>query len=399
MFVSKPGSFSSFSVRLLFPISFSMINRRENVQQARLLAKKRHLPYTDLGERRAMQAIYNSGVSKAKVAKLLGCSLSTVKRVLRSFNLTGSFLPKPKSGRPRKVSPEKEGELVRLSEENRKRTSAELNSILKQQDASFAVSNCRISYYLRKNGLLGRVCSRKPLLRPANKAARLAFALEHKDKPLEFWMKTLWTDEKKFELFNSKRRQYCRRKQGESLRDDTIQPTVKHGGGSVMFWGCFMAGRTGDLHRIEGIMKKEQYHSILSHHAIPSGVRLAGGNFVFQEDNDPKHSSHLCRNYLQRKEDQGVLVRLVWPSQSPDLNPIELVWEEMDRRVRKEKPTNENELIRIINQVWENMPQETLIKLVERIPRLLQAVIEAEGGYFDEKYAPRKFKNQLVYHN
>ena len=43
-------------------------------------------------------------------------------------------------------------------------------------------------------------------------------------------MNVLWTDEKKFELFNSKRRQHCRKKVGEALRDDTIQPTVKHRG-------------------------------------------------------------------------------------------------------------------------------------------------------------------------
>lgn len=210
-------------------------------------------------------------------------------------------------------------------------------------------------------------------------------------------MKVLWTDEKKFELFNSKRRQYCRKKIGEPLRDDTIQPTVKHGGGSVMFWGSFMGGNVGDLHRIEGIMKKEQYHSILSHHAIPSGLRLGGPNFTFQEDNDPKHSSKLCRNYLAKKQEEGVLRRLEWPSQSPDLNPIELVWEEMDRRILKAKPTSEAHLLEIVHGVWDNLDYDTLKTLVERLPRLINAVIEAEGGYFDEKYAPRKFKNQLVY--
>ena len=88
----------------------------------------------------------------------------------------------------------------------------------------------------------------------------------------------------------------------------------------MLFWGSFMGGNTGDLHRIEGIMKKEQYHSILSHDAIPSGLRLGGNNFVFQEDNDPKHSSKFCQNYLLRKQEEGVLTRLEWPSQPPDLN-------------------------------------------------------------------------------
>jgi hypothetical protein len=50
-----------------------------------------------------------------------------------------------------------------------------------------------------------------------------------------------------------------------------------------------------------------------------------------------------------------------------------------------------------VYDVWNSLPSDTLIRLVERLPRLIEAVIEAEGGYFDEKNAPRKFKDQLVY--
>jgi transposase len=230
-----------------------------------------------------------------------------------------------------------------------------------------------------------------------NKAKRLAFALEHVNKPLDFWKSVLFTDEKKFELVNSKRRIYCWKQKGEELRTDTIQPTVKHGGGSIMMWGCFLGDRVGDLHRVEGIMKKEDYHSILQRHAIPSGLRLHGKGFVMQQDNDPKHTSILCRNYLESKEANGTLKVLVWPSQSPDLNPIELLWEEMDRRIKKKRPTSLAGLEEIAREVWSELTPEVLNKLIERLPRLCQAVIQAEGGYFDEKYAPRKFKNQEVY--
>jgi DDE superfamily endonuclease len=187
-------------------------------------------------------------------------------------------------------------------------------------------------------------------------------------------------------------------KKGEPLRDDTIQPTVKHGGGSVMVWGCFMGGRTGDLHRIDGIMNQTQYKSVLQHHAIPSGLRLDGRGFVFQHDNDPKHTANTVKTYIQNKVNDGTMKFLTdWPSQSPDLNPIELVWEEMDRQVAKRKPTNQQQLFEIVNDIWRNMDSEKLLKLCDRMPRVLKACIQAEGGYFDEKYAPRKFKNQPVY--
>ena len=107
-----------------------------------------------------------------------------------------------------------------------------------------------------------------------------------------------------------------------------------------MMWGCLLADRVGDLYQVDGIMKKEDYHSILQRHAVPSGLNLYGEGFVMQQDNDPKHTSLLCRRYLQSKEEQGVLKILEWPSQSPDLNPIELLWEEMNRQIIKKKVSN-----------------------------------------------------------
>jgi hypothetical protein len=48
-------------------------------------------------------------------------------------------------------------------------------------------------------------------------------------------------------------------------------PTVKHGGSSVMMWGCFSGCETEDLVKINGILKKEQYQQILQENAVPSG--------------------------------------------------------------------------------------------------------------------------------
>uniref|UniRef100_A0A8C8CA09 Crk-like protein n=2 Tax=Salmoninae TaxID=504568 RepID=A0A8C8CA09_ONCTS len=51
------------------------------------------------------------------------------------------------------------------------------------------------------------------------------------------------------------------------------------------------------------------------------------------EDNDPKHTSRLCKGYLVKKEPDGVLHQMTWPPPSPD--PIEMVWDELDRRVKE----------------------------------------------------------------
>ena len=86
-----------------------------------------------------------------------------------------------------------------------------------------------------------------------------------------------------------------------------------------MVWGCFSWYGVGALYHIKGILKKEKYRQILIHQMRPSARRLQGDDFVFQHDNDPKHTSHLVKNYLQNQQ----IEVLPWPPQIPDLNPIE----------------------------------------------------------------------------
>ena len=94
----------------------------------------------------------------------------------------------------------------------------------------------------------------------------------------------------------------------------------------------------GDLFKIQGILNQHGYQSILQRHAIPSGLRLVGPSFVFQQGIDPKHTSRLCKGYLTKKESDGVLRQMTWPQQSPNLNPVEMVWDELDHRVKAKQP-------------------------------------------------------------
>lgn len=58
-----------------------------------------------------------------------------------------------------------------------------------------------------------------------------------------------------------------------------------------MVWGAFSSKGKLPLVKIEGIMLKEHYHSILVRKVVPGGLNLLGNGFIFQQDNGPKHTA------------------------------------------------------------------------------------------------------------
>ena len=112
--------------------------------------------------------------------------------------------------------------------------------------------------------------------------ARLEFAKRHLKHSQTMRNKTLGSDETKIELFGLNAKCYIWRKLG------TI-PTVKHGGDSIMLWGCVSAAGTGILVRIKGKMTGEKYREILDENLLQSvqNLRLRQ-RFTFQQGNDPK---------------------------------------------------------------------------------------------------------------
>ena len=99
------------------------------------------------------------------------------------------------------------------------------------------------------------------------------------------------TDETKLELFGEAHHLYVYRKQNEAFKEKNTFPTVKHGGGSVMCWGCCAASGSGCLEYVHDIMKSGDYQGILERNVQPS-VRKLGLRrraWVLQQDNDPEH--------------------------------------------------------------------------------------------------------------
>lgn len=167
------------------------------------------------------------------------------------------------------------------------------------------------------------------------------------------------------------------RKKNEELAEQNIQCTVKHGGGSVMVWGCFSASGVGELDFIDTTMNAQYYVKLLEKNLAPSVSKLnLPGHWIFQQDNDPKHTSRLAKEWLQ----QNTPNMLDHPPQSPDLNPIENLWDHLDRQIRKRKITSKETLKEALLDEWVKIPPEYTRKLAESMPNRLKCVKKAKGG-------------------
>jgi transposase len=94
-----------------------------------------------------------------------------------------------------------------------------------------------------------------------------------------------------------------------------------------------------------------------------------------------QHTSRLCKGYLTKKESDGLLHQMTWPPQSPTLNPIEMVWGELDHRVKEKQPTGAQRMWELLQDCWKSTSGYYLFK---RMPRVCKAVIKTKGGYLEE---------------
>lgn len=147
-----------------------------------------------------------------------------------------------------------------------------------------------------------------------------------------------------------------------------------------MVWSVISAKGMGRLYIVEGTMRQDQYKRVLESRLLPQVEEWFPGDeeYVFMHDSAPCHKARSVTAFLA---DKNVRV-LPWPGNSPDMNPIENLWELTKREVAKEVITTKQQLIEILIRVWHHSSniQHNAKVCIESMPRRLEAVIAAKGG-------------------
>ena len=324
-------------------------------------------------------SLINQGLSTREISKKCKVSNSTVQKYRK---IHCKDVEMKKAGRPRKLTPHDKRFCVRAVTSGRVKTATEARNRL-MQEMGVSVSVKTVTRALNQAGLAAKEKKAKPMLSRANIKARLEFAKSHKDWTVEDWKRVIWSDETKINRFQSDGRSWYWKRDEEQLQQHHVKQTLKHGGGSIMIWGCMTAEGPGYMRKIDGKMDQYLYKTILEDDLIKTieFFEFESEQVIFQHDNDPKHKAKSVKKWLETQEFQV----LEWPAQSPDLNPIENLWSNLKRRLNQYETPSKGmlELWERIEVEWEKIEKETCVKLIESMPKRMKAVIKAKGMWIN----------------
>lgn len=315
-----------------------------------------------------------SNIPYRQIARQFNIAPSTVTSIKKRYNERHTLRTKHRSGHPRSVSCQTEQHMASLIRRGKARNAVDL-----QRSFHKGLSVWTIRRALKRAGLHPYSRRKVPCLTPFQRKVRRIWAKELRNWDFSKWAYVWFSDESKFNLYRSDGRDVVCRERGQAFNPRYTVKTKKFGGGSVMVWGCITPWGVGKLHRITTTMDRHEYVQILSESLLGT-FRKYGANLrhvIFQQDNDPKHTSKHAREWFAEK---GIKL-LPWPSQSPDLNPIESVWDYLACQVSKRDnyPSNPDELWKVLQEEWYRIDAGYIGKLYGSMPKRVQWVIKMKG--------------------
>ena len=299
----------------------------------------------------------------------------TIRRWIARFRERGNVERIIGSGRRRLTTARADRQLVRWA---RTRACRFLSSSRLLQLWREGVGRDTVIRRLREAGVFCRRPAKKVLLSARQREARMHWAMNHNLWPDGTWRRVVWSDESRYLLHPTDGRTRVWRERGRRFDEGYVQETVAAGGGSVHVWAAIWSNGRSEIVILDRNVNGARYIQTLEDFLETSGPELGDpATWFFQDDNAP---AHRAAEVTEFKRNQG-LRSLPWPACSPDLNPIEHVWDYLGKRVQERMPQNLHQLQDILREEWQLIPQEFINNLIGSMRRRIGAVIAADGGH------------------
>ncbi|UYV66459.1 hypothetical protein LAZ67_4001746 [Cordylochernes scorpioides] len=334
--------------------------------------KRRQFKQTDAFTRGMVIGLKRAGWSIRQIAADTHLGASTVHRLWRRWLEKGNVAIYRNVGATRVTSARVDRRILRQAVAAPQATCTAILQHV-QDTLDHSISTRTISRRLVDNGLHSCRPLRRLPLTPPNRRQRLEWCRARSTWMTE-WHRVVFSDESRFCLSSDSRRVRVWRRRGERSNPAAIveRPTVRQRG--IMVWAAIAYDSRSPLLRIQGTMTAQRYaDDVLRPVTLPylQGVP----NALYQQDNARPHTARISQQALQDVQ------MLPWPPYSPDLSPIEHVWDIIGRRLHAlPQPRSEDELWQMVEREWRAIPQDGIRTLIDSLPRRVAACIAVRGG-------------------
>ncbi|GFW32236.1 transposable element Tcb2 transposase [Trichonephila clavipes] len=319
------------------------------------------------------------GRSGTSVAAEFGIAHSIVSRLWRQFQTTGTAIRGFSSGRPRGTTPADDRYIVLQARRNRRQTAGKIARHTTQATGR-PISRFTVARRLHGGGLFARRPVRCVPLTPAHRRRRSLWCREHRNWRDNEWGRVLFTDESRFSLSSDSHRILIWRERGSRNHPSNIIERDRYGGRDVLVWGGIMLGSRTDLHIFDaGSVNGTRYCNEILLPYVRLFRGTVGLQFLFMDDNAPCHHTVAAEQLLESED----IERMDRPARSPDLNPIEHLWDFLGRRLsaRTLPPVSIRELQLALQDEWAAMPQQLIDTLILSMGRCCETCLAIRGDH------------------
>ena len=319
-----------------------------------------------------------SGQTQRYVGRQFNVSHTVVGCVWQRYLDTGSVEERAGRGRPRKTTDRDDRYIVNMAKRRKFESAKTLNADFRDASGVHICEQTVRNRFHAANIHALRPAVRPPLT-PEHRRLRMPSSQDHQNIQLARLRFVLFTDVSKFCVdFNDGRRRVWRQK-NKRFRDCCIQEHERFGGPSVLVWDGVLYDGSTDLYIIQNCaLTGVRYRDEILDAFVRPYSGAVGQDFVPMDDNARPHRARVVTEYLECKG----IHRMNWPARSPDINPIEHVWDILQRRIsaRLVQPQTREDLTRALIEEWARIPRPAIRKLIHSFKSRCRAVIDARGG-------------------